>query len=220
MNDPSQEPPRNDTPPRIARTSRNSSDFERSLAELSDARRGVSAEEHREEWAELTFELAHMYSVRKLGAKSENLNVAIQCYDEALTVYEPQCHPKEWILCHSNLGRAYLGLSDGRDRLLKEISFAHYQAALALISKESWPELWHRVQLELAVLFRKYMQSPHDEDARLSDEHYQLAFDLDRDQRPELYDSMRKTYDLHLRLFELQAELESVRKERTCIVEE
>ena len=83
--------------------------------------------------------------------------------------------------------------------------------ALALISKESWPELWHDIiQLELAFLFRRHSQSPDDENARLSTEHYQLAFDLNREQRPELYDWMRTTFDLYLRFFELQFELRSV----------
>ena len=103
--------------------------------------------------------------------------------------------------------QAYLRLSDGQQRLLKEISLVHYQMALALMSKESWPELWHTVHLELALLFRKYTQSPGDENAGLSDDHYKIAFDLDQEQWPELYGFLRTNYDLYLRLFDLEAEL-------------
>jgi tetratricopeptide (TPR) repeat protein len=212
VSEPSQESTSDELPHRV-RTPGNSlsaaaraREIERSLAELSDARRAVNAKEHPEEWAELTVKLGDVYRRRKAGGKAENLELAIQCYDEALTVYDWQRHPKEFVICNARSGQAYLKLSDGQQRLLKEISLVHYQMALALISKESWPELWHTVHLELALLFRKYTQSPGDEDAGLSDEHYKIAFDLDQERFPELHDHMSTNYKLHLRLFALEAE--------------
>jgi hypothetical protein len=215
MNVPSNESPRQDVPPSVAKTLVSSlpdtvqaQDFERSLAELSDARSAASGKGHMEEWAELTVRLGDTYSGRRVGPKSENLNLAIECYEGALTVYDLQRFPKERILCHHGLGRAYHQLCEGRDRLIKELSLVHYQMALALITKVSWPSLWHTLHLGVALLFLEHGQ---DEDAKLSDEHYRIAFDLDRDQWPELYDTMKKLYNLHLRRLELLSELEAVR---------
>jgi hypothetical protein len=166
----------------------------------------VNAKDHPEEWAELTVKLGDLYCRRKAVGKTANLELAIQCYDEALTVYESQRHPKEFVICNARLGRAHFVLSEGQQRLLKKISQVHYQMALALRSKESWPELWHTAHLELALLFHKYTQSLGDEDARLSDEHYIIAFDLDRERWPKLYDRLKTNYDLYLRLFASEAE--------------
>jgi tetratricopeptide (TPR) repeat protein len=211
VSDPSQEttshelPQRAKTPGDSLAAAERAREIERSLAELSNARSAINAKEHPEEWADLTVKLGEVYRRRKAGGKAENLELAIQCYDEALTVYDWQRHPKEFVICNAQSGRAYLQLSDGQQRLLKEMSLVHYQMALALISKESWPELWHTVDLELALLFRKYTQSPEDEDAGLSDEHYKIAFDLDRERWPELYDHMTTNYELYSRLFALEA---------------
>ncbi len=212
MSEPSQESTSHERPHRVKTPgdslfgAMRAREIERSLVELSDARRAVNAQERPEEWAELTVKLGDLYRRRKAGERAKNLGLAIQCYDEALTVYECQRYPQELVICNAELGRAYLELSDGQQRLLKEISLVHYQMALALISKESWPELWHTVHLELALLFRKYTQSPSDEDAGLSDEHFKIAFDLDQEQWPELYYHMKTNYELHLRLFALEAE--------------
>jgi hypothetical protein len=214
LSDPSQQPQTDDARQALANTlSRDSPDFEQSLAALSDERSALSPADDCEKWAKLSVRLGDMYSERQLGDCSENLNVAIKCYGDALAVYKAQHHPLGWIVCHHKLGREYLKKFDGPDRILKKISLLHYQMALALISKESWPEMWHAIQLELALLFRRHSQSPDDEDARLSTEHYQLAFDLNRDQRPELYDWMKTTFELYLSYFELQSELRSVERE-------
>jgi hypothetical protein len=183
-------------------------DVEVAIAELRDAT-CVNGSEHDPHWAELKVQLGGLYLKRRLGAKAENLNIAIQCYRDALTAYERQSHPKEWTICHRQLGRTYLELSDGHNRLLKHLSRVHYEMALVMISRDRWPELWHVIHLELAVLFRKYSQSPEDEDARLSDDHNKTAFELDRDEWPETYDLMRRSFDLHLKSLELQCELRS-----------
>jgi hypothetical protein len=212
VSDPSQEPQTDNACQEAATTPRDSPDFEQSLAALSDERSALSPTDDCEKWAKLSVRLGDMYSTRQLGECSENRRVAIQCYNDALAVYKAQHHPLGWIVCHHNVGREYLKTFEGPDRILKKISLLHYQMALALISKETWPEMWHAIELELALLFRRHSQSPDDEDARLSTEHYQLAFDLNRDQRPDLYDWMKTTFDLYLRYFELQFELRSVQE--------
>jgi tetratricopeptide (TPR) repeat protein len=185
------------------------SEFECALAEASELRR--AANERSQEWAQLSVRLGDLYLRRRLGQEEENLKHGIQCYDDALTVYERQAYPREWIICHRELGRAYFRLSDGQNRNLKKISFLHYQMAMALTPKDGWPELWHTLHLDLALLFLKHSQSAHDEDAKLSDEHYKIAFELDERVPPELYDVMRKSYELQSRLFELQSELAHAR---------
>jgi hypothetical protein len=217
MSEPSQESRDQDLFRKLSKTPSNSRsagassrDFDSALAELTDSRRVADADGCRVEWAELTVRLGDMYLKRRLGEKAENLKSAVECFQDALAVYERQSFPREWTLCNRKLGRTYLELSDGHSRVLKDLSRVRYEMALAMITKDQSPELWHVLHLELAILFRKCSQSPEDEDARLSDEHHEIAFELNREQWPETYDLMRTSYDLHLRFFDLQSELRAV----------
>jgi hypothetical protein len=88
VNEPSEESPERDARPRIARTPSNSlscsadaQNFERSVAELSDARRALNTDDRRETWAEVTVTLGDRYARTRVGTKSKNLKLAIECYD-------------------------------------------------------------------------------------------------------------------------------------------
>ncbi len=190
------------------------SGIENSLVSLNEARSILSPEKDAQEWARLTVEMGDMYYRRRVGGVPQNLELAVKCYDEALTVLQWKKHPTNLTICHGKLGRAYLDMSDGQDHLLKELSLVNYKMALSFISKEGWPEMWHRIHLELSMLFQKYATFSDDENARLSDEHYRMAFDLDRDKEPELYNMLIRMHELYSRLLGLQLELRRARARR------
>ena len=96
------------------------SEIEASLISLTDARSILTLAEDAQKWAELSMEPGRLYTRRKVGITSENLELAIDCYNEALTIFEWKEHPAEWIECQRMLGKAYLDLSDGWDDHLKK----------------------------------------------------------------------------------------------------
>ena len=143
------------------------------------------------------------------------MKIALARYAEALTVYDWHRHPAEWAMCQNQIGKLYLDLSDGIDLLEKERILLHYKMVLALINKGNWPELWHKSHLELSLLYRKYaMFSENEEDSSMAEEHYRMAFDLDRKKDPAFYDLMKSIYDVYTRFFELQLEMRQT-KERS-----
>lgn len=179
-------------------------DLERALVALNNARSVFTRERRPDKWAEITMELGSIYLARKEGVKSHNRKSAIECFTDCLTVYQRDTQPREWAMCQAQLGKACLDLGDAADCFLGERSLLHYKMALALLTKENWPELWHKIHLELSLLHRKYPTWP--DALALADEHFRLAFDIDRDKDPELYDTLARTYSLYARLFDLQRE--------------
>jgi len=186
------------------------SGVERALTELKIARQVVTFANDREEWAKITMDLANLHLIRSKGAKADNLGSAINYFTEALTVFQPTSHLKEWAQCHSCLAKAYLDLDlcNDPDPRLKELSLLHCRMALALITKENLPELWHKIHLDLSLLHKKHaLYSGNEEDLRLSKQHYQLAFDLDREKHAELFEVLSSMYDLYSKFLLLHLEL-------------
>ena len=182
-------------------------DIERVITALNNARLIFTYEHTPTKWAEIAMDLGRIYSRRKIGGEAENRKIAIKCYIEALSVYEWKSHPLDCAMCHSEIGRLSLDLADGIDRLEKRRALLHYEMVLALISRESWPELWHKTHLELSLLYRKYALFSQSEDLSLSEEHYRMAVDPDKNVGPAFYELMRNTHDAYVNMFELQLEL-------------
>jgi len=184
------------------------SGIEHALTELNSARQVVTFANDPEEWAKITMELAELYSIRKEGGKAVNLKSAINCFTEALTVYQAKSHPTEWALCQSQLARAYLDLDlcNGPDPLLKELSLLHCRMALALVTKENSPELWHKIHLDLSVLHKWHALYSGNEDRTLSEEYYRAAFDLDREKHAALYEVLKSMHELYSKLLLLHFE--------------
>jgi hypothetical protein len=182
-------------------------DIERAITALNNARSVFTYEHSPAQWAEIAMDLGRIYSRRKNEGRTENKKTAITYYSEALTVYEWKSHPIDCAVCHSEIGNLSLDLADGIDRHEKKLALLHYEIVLVLISRESWPELWHKTHLELSLLYRKYAMFSESADLSLSEEHSRMAFDPDENVELAFYDLMRTTYDLCIRLFELQLEL-------------
>src|SRR5258707_402131 len=90
----------------------------RALTALTNARSFYTYEEYPERWAEITMELGDIYRIE--SEKTNNLNIAINFYEEALKVYHPETHPLECADCQDGLGQTIQLLSDGMDSSLKE----------------------------------------------------------------------------------------------------
>jgi hypothetical protein len=182
-------------------------DIERAITALNRGRSVFTYEHAPNQWAEIAMDLGQIYSRRKNGGRAENKKTAINYYSEALTVYEWKSHPTECAVCHSEIGKLSLDLADGIDRHEKKLALLHFEIVLVLISRKSWPELWHKTHLDLSLLYRKYAIFSESADLSLSEEHSRMAFDPDENVELAFYDLMRETYDLCVRLFELQLEL-------------
>jgi hypothetical protein len=117
----------------------------------------------------------------------------------------------EWALCHSRLTHAYLDLSlyIEPDHRLKSIAILHSRMALAFVTAETSIELWHALHLDLYLLHKRYALIGAAEDIRLSEEYYRVAFGLDREKHPRLYEILRTMYDLYCERFLLELEKNS-----------
>jgi tetratricopeptide (TPR) repeat protein len=183
-------------------------DLERALVALSNAEIFFGFASHPEKWAEIRATLGGIYLLRRKGGKFENLSLAINCYTDALIVYDRTSHSFEWAKCQSELGRVFSGLGNGTDHVFKDRALRHFESALTVITKENWPELWHGIHLDLSILHQKYATYSSGEDLALAEENAQAAFELDRDKYPELYAAMLSKYNLNSRLLELLKEKE------------
>jgi hypothetical protein len=156
-------------------------------------------------WARISMELGSLAAQRWSESSAANQRLAIDFYTDALKVYERRTHPREWADCHQGIGNAFRNLADGKDRTIRDQALHHYGMALTAITKASWPELWHTIQLELSMLHQHYAQVSGDpDDLALADEYYALALDMNTERHAELYGSLVESHDAFTRLLGLR----------------
>jgi hypothetical protein len=184
--------------------------IERGLVALRYARSYFTRDAHPEKWAEITMGLGLLSLTRRKGGKSENLKAALDYLDEASTQYERINNSLMFAKCQSKMGSALVMLGVGKDPALKERALRHFEAALRVITKENWPEVWHNIHLDLHFLYKELELDPDGENLRLAEDHARATFDIDRDEYPELYNLLLQLNDLNSRRLELLRELTEV----------
>ena len=104
------------------------------------------------EWAGATMNLANAYYSRILGERGENIEAAIEAYQQALEVMTREAMPVEWATTIMNLANAY------SDRILGEraenikAAIDAYQQALEVMTRKAMPDDHRRTQHNLANL--------------------------------------------------------------------
>jgi hypothetical protein len=79
------------------------------------------------------------------GQKASNREVAIACCETALHLLEPHKFSQVWGQIHNNLALAYAErLSGDRTANLLQ-AFTHYQKAVEVIGRQSFPKHWHTI---------------------------------------------------------------------------
>lgn len=88
-----------------------------------------------------------------LGNKSWNLEIAIKCYEDALTVWKPDTAPLEWATTQNNLGNAYLYLPTGDRAANLQQAINCYQKALTVWKPDTAPLDWAMTQNNLGTAY-------------------------------------------------------------------
>lgn len=179
--------------------------LERALEAFLGATTVYSKQSHPLKWARIKLELGSIFLLRQRGDKYTNTQSAIQSYNEALSVYQQPSTPFEWAECQRGLGKAFFRLARALPSSFDEQALKHFHLALEVVTKDDWPELWHMIHLEMALV---YGNSEDSSDAhRLAKLHYSMALSVDKNKYGELYDSMVRLHDLYSKLYQIKQEL-------------
>jgi tetratricopeptide (TPR) repeat protein len=113
----------------------------------------IRATDDRETQADLQAWLGNAYRQLPTGDRAQNLARAIQCYQEALTVYTPEAAPLEYAGTQNNLGNAYLNLPTGDRAQNLARAIQCYQEALRFRTPEAAPLEYATTQNNLGIAY-------------------------------------------------------------------
>jgi CHAT domain-containing protein len=112
---------------------------------------------HREsgsaDWAATQNNLAIAYSDRIRGEKAQNIEGAIECYTNALSVYTRDAFPEKWAQTQNNLAAAYKNRIMGEKAQNIEGAIECYTNALSVRTRDAFPENWAATQNNLAIAY-------------------------------------------------------------------
>lgn len=114
--------------------------------------------------AELLFQLGAAYQNLAVQNRSSLLE-AIKCYNEALQTFQAEDDKEAFAMTHMNLALAYLMVpeTDNSQELKTVTAIQSLRTALQYFKKETHPEYWASVTLNLANALQ-YAKSSHIED--------------------------------------------------------
>src|SRR5947209_15310238 len=116
---------------------RREDDGRATLARLREADAGDA-----EEWATARTKLGFAYAQRSEGDRSENWELAIAAFRDALSARSRAANPEEWAAANANLGVAYRERLAGDRSENQERAIAALEDALSVWTREGNPEEW------------------------------------------------------------------------------
>ncbi|MEG5138552.1 CHAT domain-containing protein, partial [Microcoleus sp. A6-C6] len=117
----------------------------------------------REDWATTLNNLAGAYLYRINGSRAENLERAIEFYEDALTVYTIEDFRERWAGIQNNLAGAYLYRINSSRAENLERAIELYEAALTVRTLEDFPEYWATTQNNLGEAYRNRINGSRTE---------------------------------------------------------
>ncbi|MBN1322741.1 MAG: CHAT domain-containing protein, partial [Methanotrichaceae archaeon] len=118
---------------------------------------------------------AAAYSNRIRGDKAENIERAINHYQEALKIRTLETFPVEWAMTQNNLAAAYSNRIKGDKAENIERAINHYQEALKIYTLEAFPVEWAMTQNNLAAAYSNRIRGDRADNIDLAINHYQEA---------------------------------------------
>ncbi|XWK87948.1 MAG: tetratricopeptide repeat protein [Phormidium sp.] len=139
-----------------------------------------------EKWAGTQNNLAVAYYYRIKGERAENIEKAIEIYNQALTVRTRDAFPEKWAGTQNNLANAYLNRIRGERAENLEQAIAYYTAALTVYTRDAFPEDWAQTQNNLANAYLYRIRGERAENLERAIEIYTQALTVrTRDAFPE-----------------------------------
>jgi CHAT domain-containing protein/tetratricopeptide (TPR) repeat protein len=112
------------------------------------------------------------------GNTAIRLEIAIDCYQLALSVRTRDAYPEQWAMTQMNLAVAYGDRVQGDRAANLEQEIECYQQALSVYTLAAYPEDWARTQMNLAVAYSDRIRGERAANLELSIECYQLALSV------------------------------------------
>src|SRR5258708_1491144 len=98
-------------------------------------------------------EEAMRYATTTAGARAENLQHAIACFQEALRAFTQADYPLQWALIQNNLGSAFRAQQAGDRAENLRHAAACCEAALRVFSEADHPQQWAATQNSLGATY-------------------------------------------------------------------
>ncbi|MDZ8238504.1 MAG: CHAT domain-containing tetratricopeptide repeat protein [Nostoc sp. ChiQUE01a] len=114
------------------------------------------------------YNLGNVYTNRIQGEKAENLEQAIDWYEQSLQVYKSEPFPYEWASTQNNLGIAYNKRIRGEKAENLELAIACHKKALEVRTRHRFPEDWASSQNNLGNAYSDRIQGHKDENLELA----------------------------------------------------
>jgi MFS family permease len=116
-----------------------------------------------EEWATARTKLGFSCAQRSGGDRSENWELAIAAFTEALSARSRVANPEEWAAASANLGVAYRERVTGDRSENQERAIAAFEDALSVWSREGNPEEWASAEMNLGIAYWERLAGEHSE---------------------------------------------------------
>ncbi|PSB00594.1 CHAT domain-containing protein [Merismopedia glauca] len=126
-------------------------------------------------WAMTQNNLANTYANRIRGDQAENLERAIESYQNALTIYTQTAFPENWAATQNNLANAYENRIKGDKAENIERAIAGYQMALQVRTQTDFPISWAATQNNLANAYANRIRGDQAKNLERAIESYQNA---------------------------------------------
>lgn len=136
----------------------------RSLSCAIAAFRAILSVHHTKDifWARAQSMLGIALSKLPKGDRTQNLKLAQEAYEQALTVWTRKTNPYDWAVVKTNLACVLAQLPSGAREENKRAALEGFRAALTVHTREAHPRDWALLQHNLGLL----LQGGHSEDGR------------------------------------------------------
>jgi len=154
--------------------------------ELCKTALGLVDHVQRNLWARLQMMLGNSLAQNPLGPRANNIDLAIDHYNQALQVYTCEAFPEQWAGTQNNLAAAYSDRIRGERAENIDLAIYHYNQALQVYTRDAFPEDWAMTLNNLAIAYSDRIRGERAENIDLAIEHYNQALQVyTRDAFPE-----------------------------------
>ncbi|NJL52531.1 MAG: tetratricopeptide repeat protein [Hydrococcus sp. SU_1_0] len=138
------------------------------LRELITAAFEQEETEQKQNLAEIVFKFSSLIHQFPLSIRTNNVEIAISCYQVILQYYLREVYPYEWARIHNNLANAYCTRIKGDRAENLETAINYYQESLKVRTFETYPDDWAMTQGNLAVAYRMRIRGKQAENLEIA----------------------------------------------------
>lgn len=130
------------------------------------------------EWALMQGTLGIRYANRIRGDRAENIEAAIQAWNQAHEVYTRHDFPEQWAQTHENIGSAYnIRVRGDRAENIEAVLKA-YNLALEVYTRDNFPKIWAEVQERIANAYIDRILGDKAENIEAAIDSFNLALNI------------------------------------------